>query len=235
MQLLLASVLANVALATLNAVTVSEVEAPGSITKRQHLGYTNDQILNTTRINFCSDVHQIIVRATGEPPSMGVIGTLATLINSRLPGSTLEWIDYPAVLMPYDQSTSEGNRNLQNVVRGWADKCEGKIVLLGYSQGAQIVGDVMCGAGGGIGLGPHIDPLEEKYQNRIAAIVQMGDPRRTVDKPWNAGTARTGGVRFGRIFNYSEGETNISLAFPAHLPRHGLQRCGRRKDEIVLR
>lgn len=150
---------------------------------------------NKSTTTDCSDVHIIVDRATGEEPSQGVIGTLATLISERIPGVTVEWVDYPAVLMPYDQSTDTGIRMTKDSIRSYADKCaNAKIVLLGYSQGAQVVGDVLCGGGGAIGLGPLTDPLEDEYQKRVVAAVQMGDPRFMANEPWDAGTSNTNGV-----------------------------------------
>ena len=160
--------------------------------KRQ---WSREQMYNKSTTTDCSDVHIIVDRATGEEPSQGVIGTLATLISERIPGVTVEWVDYPAVLMPYDQSTDTGIRMTKDSIRSYADKCaNAKIVLLGYSQGAQVVGDVLCGGGGAIGLGPLTDPLEEEYQKRVVAAVQMGDPRFMANEPWDAGTSNTNGV-----------------------------------------
>jgi hypothetical protein len=160
--------------------------------KRQ---YSQEQLYNTSRTTECSDVHIKINRATGEPPSQGVIGTLATLIASRIPGVTVDWIDYPAVLVPYDQSTDTGIRMTKEAIRDYASRCpNSKIVMLGYSQGAQVVGDVLCGGGGAIGLGPLTDPLEDELLGRVAAAVQMGDPRFMPGESWDFGTSKTGGV-----------------------------------------
>jgi len=160
--------------------------------KRQ---WSREQMYNKSSTTDCSDVHIIVDRATGEEPSQGIIGTLATLISERIPGTTVEWVDYPAVLVPYDQSTDTGIRMTKQAISNYADKCgNAKIVLLGYSQGAQVVGDVLCGGGGAIGLGPLTDPLEDQYMKRVVAAVQMGDPRFMPNQPWDAGTSNTGGV-----------------------------------------
>lgn len=161
--------------------------------KRQ---YTQEQLYNKTSTTDCSNAHIIVNRATGEPPSQGVIGTLATIITTRIPGTTVQWVDYPAVLIPYDQSTDTGIRMTKDAIRTYADKCpNAKIVMLGYSQGAQVVGDVLCGGGGALGLGPLTEPLEEQYLRRVTAVVQMGDPRFVPNQDWDFGTAKTGGVR----------------------------------------
>lgn len=152
-------------------------------------GYTRDQALNKSTTTACSNVHIIIDRATNEEPSQGVIGTLATLVSERIPGTTVEWVDYPAVLFPYDQSTDAGSRMTKEAVRSYADNCPAaKLILMGYSQGAQVVGDVLVGGGGAIGLGPMSDPLEDNYLKRIVAAIQMGDPRFAPNQPWDVGT-----------------------------------------------
>jgi acetylxylan esterase len=185
--------------------------------------YTDAQIHNTTTTTSCSDVHLIIDRATGEPPSQGVIGTLATEITSRIPGTTVEWVNYPAVLIPYDSSTNSGIEMTKAAIKSYADKCtKAKIVLLGYSQGAQVVGDTLCGGGGAIGLGPWTDPLEESYLQRITAVVQMGDPRFMPNTGWDFGTAITGGVSIPRDL-YRRYLNNTLQLFP----RQANQTCDR--------
>jgi hypothetical protein len=151
--------------------------------------YSREQTLNKSTTTACSDIHIIVDRATNEEPSQGVIGTLATLVSERIPGTTVEWVDYPAVLVPYDQSTDAGARMTKEAIRSYADNCpKAKLILMGYSQGAQVVGDVLCGGGGAIGLGPMSDPLEDSYTKRIVAAIQMGDPRFAPNQPWDVGT-----------------------------------------------
>jgi acetylxylan esterase len=184
-------------LLTASAVAIPNPDPAAQPEAAHQLGrrYTDQQIHNTTSQTTCSDVHLIVDRATGEPPSQGVIGTLATEITTRLPGTTVEWVNYPAVLVPYDQSTNSGIEMTKSAIQKYADSCpNAKIVLLGYSQGAQVVGDVMCGGGGAFGLGPFTDPLADQYVKRIAAVVQMGDPRFMPGNDWDFGTAVTGGV-----------------------------------------
>ena len=60
---------------------------------------------------------------------------------------------YPAELFPYDTSSTNGTYGTLDAIHNFYNQCSGKIVLLGYSQGAQVVGDVMCGGGGAIGEG----------------------------------------------------------------------------------
>ncbi|KIW03776.1 uncharacterized protein PV09_05079 [Verruconis gallopava] len=191
MRSLFTSMVVTCAAATANLEPAAQPAAVHEFERR----YTDAQIHNTSSSTACAKVHVIVDRATGEPPSQGVIGTLATIIATRIPGTTVEWVDYPAVLVPYDQSTNTGITMTKDSITSYADKCpNAKIVMLGYSQGAQVVGDVLCGGGGALGLGPYTDPLEENYVKRIAAAVQMGDPRFVPGMPWDRGTAVTGGI-----------------------------------------
>lgn len=146
---------------------------------------------NVSTSTACAAVHIIVARASQEPSGQGSIGTLATRVATNIPGTSVEWVDYPAVLIPYDSSSYKGAEAAIAAVTAYTDKCPGKIVLMGYSQGAQVVGDVMCGGGGALGLGPWTDPVKGKYSDRVVAVVQMGDPRHMIDKTWDAGTDTT--------------------------------------------
>jgi cutinase len=70
-----------------------------------------------------------------------------------------------------------------------------KIVLMGYSQGAHVVGDVL--AGSGAGLGRATQPLAAGTAAKVTAVILMGDPRYVPGKSFNAGTSKTAG-RFPR-------------------------------------
>ena len=58
-----------------------------------------------------------------------------------------------------------------------------RFVLLGYSQGAWVIGDALAGGGGGVA--PRVSAT---LGQRIAAIVFYGDPRFTAGEPYNRGT-----------------------------------------------
>lgn len=52
----------------------------------------------------------------------------------------------------------------------------------------------MCGGGVAPGLGPATPPVPAKYQERIVAMIQMGDPRFVPFKSFDVGTAKNEGV-----------------------------------------
>jgi len=47
----------------------------------------------------------------------------------------------------------------------------------------------MCGGGGNALLGPMTPPLDKKYADKVVAMVQMGDPRFVMGKPFDVGSA----------------------------------------------
>lgn len=84
--------------------------------------------------------HIFAARGSGEPVGPGAIGLLAFLIQIDNPGTTLEAIDYPALIDPMDPtfyafSSYLGTSAVILQVTGYYNRCpKSKIVLLGYSQ-----------------------------------------------------------------------------------------------------
>lgn len=95
-------------------------------------------------------VHMIIARASLEPPGPGIIGQVATKVVQQLPGSDSEAVVYPATLANYTTSEAAGVAAMTALLTGYASRCPAsKIVMMGYSQGAQVAADVMCGTDDG--------------------------------------------------------------------------------------
>lgn len=91
-------------------------------------------------------VHMIIARASLEKPGPGVIGQVATQVVAQLPGSDSEDVVYPATLENYPQSEAAGVSAMAALLTAYAGRCPGsKIVMMGYSQGAQVAADTACG------------------------------------------------------------------------------------------
>lgn len=91
-------------------------------------------------------VHMIIARASLEAPGPGVIGGVATQVVQQLPGSDMVSVDYPATLTDYPTSEASGVTAMTTLLTGYASRCpDSKIVMMGYSQGAQVAADVLCG------------------------------------------------------------------------------------------
>lgn len=138
----------------------------------------------------CAAVRIIAARATGESPGAGVIGSLSRLVKGQLSASvTRESLVYPAALAHYAQSAAKGDRALAAGLTRDARRCPSQVfVLLGYSQGAQVVGDVLGGGGGGA-LGPATPGVPAPVARKVVAVIQMGDPRRMPGLPFDKGTA----------------------------------------------
>ena len=115
----------------------------------------------------------------GEDPGPGVIGSLAKLIKGQLSASvTREAVAYPAALNGWARSAAKGDRAIKADLTSAARRCPSQVfVLLGYSQGAEIVGDAL-GGGGGSGLGPVTAGVPASVARKVVAVIQYSDPRR---------------------------------------------------------
>ncbi|KAL9567381.1 hypothetical protein ACKAV7_008456 [Fusarium commune] len=123
----------------------------------------------------CQNVHIFLARGTDEPYP-GRQSSLVSAICSGLPSCGYENINYPANFNTYCTSIYAG-------ITG---------VLSGYSQGAQLIGDIL-GGGGGQSLGctqqsnPALNPATSPG-NKIAAALFFGDPRHAANQAYNTGT-----------------------------------------------
>ena len=129
----------------------------GAATARSH-GLSARQELNTT----CDPIHYIIARGTTEGYP-GSLGSLVDVLLAKYPDSNYEDIVYPATQETATNSYWEGLVNGTQQIKSYADNCpDSKIVLMGYSQGALVVGDILAGGGNNSQLGnmttpPYID------------------------------------------------------------------------------
>ena len=117
----------------------------------------------------CSPVHLLVARGSNEWPGPGfeLQGLANSIVWSR-PGVTYESIDYPALFNEslYAGSVRDGTNAVKNQLTAYVQRCPGsKVVLLGYSQGAQIVGDALCG-GNAAGAGPVTPPIDKKISSQ---------------------------------------------------------------------
>ena len=127
----------------------------------------------------CAAVHIIVARASTEAQGDGVIGALATLIQGDVNATvSQEAVVYPATLNNYASSVGKGDSAMAADIENAVSACPNeKIVLLGYSQGAQVVGDVLAG-GGGSSLGvAETAPIPAADAAKVIAAIQFGDPR----------------------------------------------------------
>jgi acetylxylan esterase len=138
----------------------------------------------------CAVVHVIAARASTEQPGDGIIGSLVSLIQSSVKATvTQEAVVYPATLSNYASSVGQGDAAIEaDLVKDAAQCPQEKFVLVGYSQGAQVVGDALGGGGDSPGLGPTTAPVSAAIAARVLAVIQMGDPRRVPGFSFDVGT-----------------------------------------------
>ncbi|KAH8883120.1 cutinase-domain-containing protein [Thozetella sp. PMI_491] len=138
-------------------------------------------------------LHIIVARGSTEAPGVGRIGVVAGNVSLALPGSSIAAVDYPATFEDYIGSESAGVLGITQLLANYTKQCpNGKVALLGYSQGGQAVIDTLCGHS----EYPFNDTsdLGDSYKANIVAAVTFGDPSHVVAAPWNAGTSKKDGI-----------------------------------------
>jgi acetylxylan esterase len=145
----------------------------------------------------CPRVHVFGARETTVPQGFGSSKTVVDLVMGAFPGATSEDIIYPAIGDDqYAASVAAGILAIVNQTRSFAARCPNtKLVLVGYSQGAQIMDDAFCGGPDGQSLGNSSVPTPADVGAKVAALIWMGNPRHVAGLPYNVGTATEGGVR----------------------------------------
>lgn len=97
----------------------------------------------------CDDVHVFIAKGNNEPYP-GRQGKLVAAICDGLQNCDYEDIQfYNPLPAPYCDSVAEGASNGVAQITSYHEKCPNtKLVVSGYSQGGQVVGDILGGGGG---------------------------------------------------------------------------------------
>jgi cutinase len=141
----------------------------------------------------CAEVDVVVARGTGEPGRLGVIvgDPVFAAIQRRASGTTLTShpVDYPASVSP--TSPTAGNRALVAHVTDQAQECpDQRFVLVGYSQGANVVGNSLgiSSQGAGVG-GPVVATIPAAIQPRVAAVLVFGYPLRKLGRGITGGYA----------------------------------------------
>lgn len=134
----------------------------------------------------CSDIEVVSARGTFEPGNLGTIvgDPVFSALQKRITGKTLTSykVDYPADLSL--TSNSQGNRDLVNHVQSQASSCPNqKFILVGYSQGANVVDNSIgiSSAGSTVG-GPIVATLPNDVEPKVAAVLLFGNPIRAQGK-----------------------------------------------------
>lgn len=184
----------------------------------------------------CPNIHIFGARETTAPAGYGSAGTVVNLILNAHPGSTAEVINYPAAGgNSYASSVQAGVQAVTNQINSFAASCPNtQLVYVGYSQGAQIGDDAICGGGDpNQGISSTAAPISAAVGNKIKAIIFMGDPRNIPGGPYSVGTAKNPGVSSLKV----DCQLFILIMFVLVRPKTcGLHLfCIRKQNPILLR
>jgi hypothetical protein len=141
----------------------------------------------------CEDVHFFLARGNNEPYP-GRQGALVSATCDGVASCGYEDLIYSALFSDLScQTTYDGCIAGHTQLTAYADRCpDSKLILAGYSQGAQIVSDIL-GGGGGLSfndcLQPTTAPLDPNTSpgNRLSAVIIFGNTRHTANQPYNFG------------------------------------------------
>ncbi|KAF9894905.1 hypothetical protein FE257_004527 [Aspergillus nanangensis] len=146
--------------------------------------------------SHCPNVHVLAARETFAPAGLGNATKVVDMICNSHPGATFEAIDYPAMgheCNPY--SVQKGAQAVADQVTRFVNDCpDTQIVLVGYSQGAHIIDDAMCGGGDPhMGIADPVAPVPRDVGAHVKAMIWMGSPRHTPGAPYNVGSSQSNG------------------------------------------
>ena len=122
----------------------------------------------------CPDAEVTFARGTNEPPGLGRVGdSFVDSLRQQTSGMNIGTygVNYDASKLQIH--TGDGANDVVSHVRSMASSCPNtKIVLGGYSQGADVI-DIVAGVPiGGISWGSSLPP---EYANNVAAVATFGD------------------------------------------------------------
>ncbi|KAJ3543417.1 hypothetical protein NM208_g3587 [Fusarium decemcellulare] len=143
----------------------------------------------------CADgLYMIVARGSDEPVGTGSSGLIAKGVAKKISGSHILGLDYPARSTEYEKSERQGAYAMHSAIVNYHKDCpDSRIALIGYSQGAQVASDVLCGGtGGSFNDIPPLSPL--LAGSNIVASVHFGDPTHTSEASFNRGTSANNGM-----------------------------------------
>ncbi|KAI0400023.1 carbohydrate esterase family 5 protein [Xylaria palmicola] len=141
----------------------------------------------------CPSLFIFGARETTAPAGYGTAGGLVDMVKAAYPNSDSVAIDYPACGgqascggVDYDSSANQGTSAVVSAVTQKNSQCpDTQIVLIGYSQGGQIMDNALCGGAG--------STLSGTALAAVKAAIFMGDPHNVAGLPYNVGTCTAGG------------------------------------------
>uniref|UniRef100_A0AAU2ABE8 Cutinase family protein n=1 Tax=Streptomyces sp. NBC_00093 TaxID=2975649 RepID=A0AAU2ABE8_9ACTN len=134
----------------------------------------------------CTDIDVVAARGTFEPGTLGAIvgDPVYSALQRKLTGKSLSSykVDYPADLSL--TSAAQGNSDLVDHVRSQAASCPSqRFILVGYSQGANVVDNsVGISSAGAVVGSPVVATIPAALEPRVAALLLFGNPIRALGK-----------------------------------------------------
>ncbi|MFH0178533.1 cutinase family protein [Streptomyces cacaoi] len=134
----------------------------------------------------CSDIDVVAARGTFEPGTLGLIvgDPVFSALQKKLTGKNLSSyaVNYPADLSL--TSAAQGNADLVNHVKAQATTCPNqRFILVGYSQGANVVDNSIGISSAGAVVGsPIVATLPTAVEPKVAAVLLFGNPIRALGK-----------------------------------------------------
>ncbi|KAF2768308.1 alpha/beta-hydrolase, partial [Teratosphaeria nubilosa] len=157
-------------------------------------------LAQSTGTGSCTDVHIFLARGWDEGYDNQRQITLADDICSDLPNLSCDYEDivYDAFSDDYCSAVEGGDTAGLSQINAYYAKCpSATLVLSGYSEGSNIIGDVLAGGSCGVNFSP-LSTTSGASCN-IAAAMLWGDPHHAPNQAYNVlnGTEGTGeaGVR----------------------------------------
>ncbi|EXF82041.1 cutinase [Colletotrichum fioriniae PJ7] len=150
----------------------------------------------------CPPIHIFGARETTAPPGFGAAAGIVDDLTKANQGATNEAINYPAcggssdcLGISYADSVKNGTAAVATAVNDFNKKCpKTKIVMLGFSQGAQIMDNAYCGGGDSIEGVKDVNVLiSNEALGAVKVAIFMGDPRYVAGLPYEVGTCKTQG------------------------------------------
>lgn len=101
-------------------------------------------------VTCVSGLYMIAARGSTEDPGEGPLSQVTALVKALVPGSASIAVDYPATIFDdgtYPISVSEGITDTITKIQNYVAACgsSSRIVLLGFSQGGNVMTDVLAG------------------------------------------------------------------------------------------
>ncbi|WP_329244700.1 cutinase family protein [Streptomyces sp. NBC_01478] len=134
----------------------------------------------------CSDLDVVAARGTFEPGTLGLIvgDPVFSALQQKITGKTLSSyaVNYPADLSLTSAAT--GNLDVVNHVNAQAAACPNqRFILVGYSQGANVVDNSLGISSDGAVVGsPIVATIPAAVEPKVAAVLLFGNPIRALGK-----------------------------------------------------